>query len=172
MYVPIPTMRRSRLNGKPIQNQSAFFSPGTFISGLFPKTYTLALSAPGYDAWTENAPVVPSLVTEMKYAVLVPKTATNVATGTAAVAGYFEANGDVVVTNASATITWLGKVIGYGTVVSHSTDLKTAIIRTMSARTGATTYSLYDFTAATSTQPFRAAQTIEYQIHANNQCFH
>jgi hypothetical protein len=126
-------------------------SPGTFISGLFPKTYTLALSAPGYDAWTESAPVVPSLVTEMKYAVLVPKTATNVATGTAAVASYFETNGDVAVTNASATITWLGKVIGHGTVVSHSTDLKTAIIHTVSARTGATTYSLYDFTATTST---------------------
>lgn len=141
------------LNGKPIQNQSAFLSPGTFISGLFPKTYTLALSSSGYDSWTESAPVTPSLVTEMKYAVLVPKNATNVATDTAAVSGYFEANGDVVVTsaNANATIGWLGKTIGYGTVISHSTDLKTAIIRTVSARTGATTYSLYDFTTATST---------------------
>ena len=73
------------------------------------------------------------------------------ATGTAAVAGYFEADGSVVVTNASATITWLGKTIGYGVVTSHSTDLKTAIIRTVSAKTGATTYSLYDFTNATST---------------------
>jgi hypothetical protein len=146
-----PNNAQITLNGKLIQNQSAFLSPGTFISGLFPKTYTLALSAPGYDAWTENAPVVPSLVTEMKYAVLVPKTATNVATGTAAVANYFETNGNVVVTNANATITWLGKTIGYGTVVSHSANLKTAIIRTIRASTGATTYSLYDFTAATST---------------------
>jgi hypothetical protein len=152
IYVrPYPNNAQITLNGKPVQNQSAFLSPGTFISGLFPKTYTLALSVPGYDAWTESAPVVPSLVTEMKYAVLVPKTATNVATGTAAVAGYFEADGNVVVANASATITWLGKVIGYGAVVSHSTDLKTAVIRTVSAHTGATTYSLYDFTAATST---------------------
>jgi hypothetical protein len=148
-----PNNAQITLNGKPVQNQSAFLSPGTFISGLFPKTYTLALSATGYDAWTENAPVTPSLVTEMKYAVLVPKMATNVATNTAAVAGYFEANGDAVITsaNASATITWLGKIIGYGAVVSHSTDLRTAIIRTVSARTGATAYSLYDFTAATST---------------------
>jgi hypothetical protein len=139
------------LNGKPVQNQSAFLSPGTFISGLFPKTYTLTLSASGYDAWTEMPQVVPSLVTEMKYAVLVPDKATNVATGTAAAAGYFEADANVVVTNASATILWLGKIIGYGTVVSHSTDLKTAIIRTVSARTGATTFLLYDFTNATST---------------------
>jgi hypothetical protein len=146
-----PNNAQITLNGKPVQNQSAFLSPGTFVSGLFPKTYTLTLSASGYDAWTESAPVVPSLVTEMKYAVLVPKTATNVATGTAAVGSYFETNGDMVVANASATITWLDKVIGYGTVVSHSTDLKTAIIRTVSERTGTTTYSLYDFTAAAST---------------------
>jgi hypothetical protein len=139
------------LNGKAVQNQSAFLSPGTFISGLFPKTYTVALSAPGYDAWTEDAIVVPSLVTEMKYAVLVPKTATNVATDTVAAAGFFEADGDVVVDNTSATISWLGKTIGYGVVVSHSADLRTMIIRTMSARTGATTFSLYDFTTATST---------------------
>lgn len=152
IYVrPYPNNAQIMLNGKPVQNQSAFLSPGTFISGLFPKTYTLTLTALGYDAWTESAPVIPSLVTEMKYAVLVPKTATNVATGTAAVAGYFEADGNVVVANASATITWLGKVIGYGAVVSHSADLKTAIIRTASERTGAPTYSLYDFTAATST---------------------
>lgn len=139
------------LNGKPVQNQSAFLSPGTFIAGLFPKTYTLALAADGYDAWTEDAQVVPSLVTEMKYAVLVPKTATNVATNTAAVAGFFEADGSVVVQNASATISWLGKTIGYGVIVSHSADLRTAIIRTVNARTGATTFSLYDFTTATST---------------------
>ncbi|MGD1003466.1 MAG: hypothetical protein ABR884_02725 [Minisyncoccia bacterium] len=152
IYVRIyPNNAQIALNGKLVQNQSAFLSPGTFISGLFPKTYTLTLTALGYDAWTENAPVVPSLVTEMKYAVLVPKTATNVATGTAAVAGYFETNGGVVVANASATITWLGKVIGYGAVVSHSTDLKTVIIRTVSAHASTTAYSLYDFTAATST---------------------
>ncbi len=139
------------LNGKPIQNQSAFLSRGTFISGLFPKTYTLTLTEAGYDAWTENAQVAPSLVTEMKYAVLVPKNAVNVATDTAAVGGFFEADGNIVVQNASATISWRGKVIGYGTIVSHSTDLRTAIIRTISEKTGATTYSLYDFTAATST---------------------
>jgi len=146
-----PNNAEIMLNGKPVQNQSAFLSPGTFISGLFPKAYTLTLKAAGYDAWAEDPQVVPSLVTEMKYAVLVPDKATNVATATAAVAGYFEADGSVVVTNASATVTWLGKTIGYGAVTSHSTDLKTAVIRTVSAKTGVTTYSLYDFTNATST---------------------
>jgi hypothetical protein len=139
------------LNGKSVQNQSAFLSRGTFISGLFPKTYTLSLAAMGYDAWTENAQVLPSLVTEMKYAVLVPKAATNVATSTPSVSNFFEVGGDIVTTNSSGTIAQLGKTIGYGAVVSHSTDLKTAIIRRISAATGATMYSLYDFTDATNT---------------------
>jgi hypothetical protein len=139
------------LNGKSVQNQSAFLSSGTFISGLFPKAYTLTLAAAGYDAWTESAQVLPSLVTEMKYAVLVPKTALNVATSDAAVSNFFEVGGDVVATDASGTITWLGKTIGHGVVISHSTDLKTAIIRGVNAKTGAATYSLYDFAAATST---------------------
>ncbi|HEY5221233.1 MAG TPA: hypothetical protein VIJ29_03790 [Candidatus Paceibacterota bacterium] len=146
-----PDNAQITLNGKPIQNQSGFLSPGTFISGLFPKNYTLTLKATGYDAWTEMPQVVPSLVTEMKYAVLVPNKATNVATGTAAVAGYFEAAGNVVVTNANATVSGVGKIIGYGTVVSHSTNLKTAVIRAVNAKTGIATYSLYDFTNATST---------------------
>ncbi len=146
-----PITAKITLNGELVQNRSAFLSPGTFISGLFPKTYTLTLKAAGYDAWTEMPQVVPSLVTEMKYAVLVPDKATNVATATAAVTGYFEANGSVFVTNASATVTWLDKTIGYGAVTSHSTDLKTAVIRTVSAKTGGATYSLYDFTNATST---------------------
>jgi len=146
-----PAAAQITLGGKPVENQSASLSPGTFVSGLFPKTYSLTLSAPGYDAWTEDAQVVPALVTEMKFAVLVPKTATNVATATPAVANFFEANGEVVTTNPSGTIAWLGKTIGYGAVVSHSADLKTAIIRTVSTRTGAITWWFYDFTNTTST---------------------
>jgi hypothetical protein len=146
-----PNNAQITLNGAAIRNQSAFLSPGTFISGLFPKTYSLALSSPGYDAWHEDAQVAPALVTEMKYAVLVPQTATNVATNTASVSGFFEAEGDIVTVNASSSITWRGKKIGYGAIVSHSTDLKGAIIRTVNAETGRATYSLYNFTAATST---------------------
>jgi hypothetical protein len=146
-----PDNAQITLSGKSIQNQSAFLSRGTFISGLFPKTYTLTLAAAGYDAWSESAAVLPSLVTEMKYAVLVPKTAINVATSDTAVGDFFEVGGDVVAEDASGTIAWLGKTIGSGAVVSHSTDLKTAIIRGTNAKTGAVTYSLYNFTNATST---------------------
>lgn len=150
-----PSSAEITLNGKPIQNQSAFLTSGTFISGLLPKTYTLKLSAPGYDAWVESAPVSPTLVTTMKYAVLVPASSTTIATS-GPISNYFEADGGVVTESGSGAITWLGKTIAYGTIVSHSADLKTAIIGSVSARTGATVYSLYNFTDATST-PLAAA---------------
>ena len=43
-----PEDARIFLNGKSVQNQSGFLSRGTLISDLFPKTYRLALTAPGY----------------------------------------------------------------------------------------------------------------------------
>ena len=146
-----PDNAQITLSGKPVQNQSAFLNRGTFISGLFPKTYTLTLAAAGYDAWSESAAVLPSLVTEMKYAVLVPKMAVNVATSDAVVSDFFEVNGNIIAENESSAITWLNKTVGHGTITSHSTDLKTAIIRGISATNDVTTYSLYDFVTATST---------------------
>jgi hypothetical protein len=64
------------LNGKPVANDVGFLSPGTLISDLLPKTYTVSLKATGYDAWQENATVAPSQVVQFKYAVLVPTIAT------------------------------------------------------------------------------------------------
>lgn len=60
------------LDNKAVQNQSGFLAPGTLISDLLPQTYHLALTATGYDDWQENASVAPSLVTQFKYAVLIP----------------------------------------------------------------------------------------------------
>ncbi len=152
-----PANAEITLNGKPVQNQSAFLSSGTFISGLFPKTYTLQLTDAGYDAWSESPQVLPSLVTEMKYAVLIPDTGINVATSEG-VGNFFEVSDNVVTANTSGTITWRGIVIGHGMIVSHSADLKTVIIRSGGGNAGVgvsgagiATYSLYNFTSATST---------------------
>jgi hypothetical protein len=70
------------LDGKPIQSELGLLSRGTLINGLLPHSYTLALATPGYDSWQETAAVAQSLVTEFKYAVLVPGKATTTATGT------------------------------------------------------------------------------------------
>ena len=61
------------LNGKSIQNQSGFLSPGTLVSNLLPRSYRLELQSTGYHEWEENAAVEPALVTPFKYAVLVPE---------------------------------------------------------------------------------------------------
>jgi hypothetical protein len=128
------------LDGKPIPNESNFLSHGTLITNLYPKTYTLGLSVPGYDTWKEDAAVAPSLVVEMKYAVLVPQTGTAVAT-TSDITNFFVIGGDHVDAHANGAITWRSVAIATGTIVSHSTDLKNMIYRAPNG-----SYFLYDFT--------------------------
>jgi len=123
-----------------IPNQSNFLSHGTLISNLFPKNYTLGLKLPGYDAWKENADVAPSLVVEMKYAVLVPQAGIAVAT-TSDIVNFFVIGNDHVDEHANGMITWRNVAIGTGAIVSHSTDLKNMIYRSQKG-----SYALYDFT--------------------------
>lgn len=61
------------LNGDPVTNESGFLSPGTLISDLLPRSYSVVLKAPGYNTWRENTTVVPSLVSQFTYAVLIPQ---------------------------------------------------------------------------------------------------
>ncbi len=128
------------LNGVSIPNQSNFLSHGTLISDLYPKNYTLSLSLAGYDAWQETASVEPSLVVEMKYAVLVPQTGTSIAT-TSDIVNYFAINGDNVEQHMNGAITWRDMTVATGSIVSHSTDLKNMIYEDTRGN-----YDLYDFT--------------------------
>lgn len=132
------------LNGKPIVNQAGFLSQGTFLTELFPRTYALALKAPGYADWHENAPVLPSLVTEFKYAVLVPLAPRTVAT--TSVKNIFTASGEIVVQTETNAIMWRGKTIGRGTIVGGSANFENIIFKN-----AAGDYLLYDFDDATST---------------------
>jgi hypothetical protein len=135
------------INGKSTQNKSGFLSPGTFISDLFPKSYTITLKEAGYDTWTETAPVTPSMVVQMKYAVLVPDTGINVATSDTAVQNFFESGGNIIAIDAANSgILWRGKKIATGVIISHSTDLKNFIYQSAAANN-----VLYDLTEATTT---------------------
>jgi hypothetical protein len=134
------------INGKATQNKSGFLSPGTFISDLFPKNYTVTLAKQGYDAWSEIAPVAPAMVVQMKYAVLVPNTGTNVATSET-VQNFFEAGGNIITTEAAnAAISWRGKKIATGVIISHSANLKNFIYQSATGND-----VLYDLTEATTT---------------------
>jgi hypothetical protein len=85
IYVrPYPENSSIYLDGKPIQNQAGFLSAGTLISDLLPRTYNISLKSAGYDDWQENAAVAPALVTQFKYAVLVPTDGTPVTSSTRA----------------------------------------------------------------------------------------
>jgi hypothetical protein len=133
------------LDGKPIPNQSNFLNHGTLISNLFPKNYVIGLSLAGYDGWQENADVTPSLVVEMKYAVLVPQDGTAVATSSD-VQNFFASNGELVDQHTNGAITWRRVTVGNGTIMSHSSNLKNMIYRDVAGN-----YELYDFTTQKTT---------------------
>lgn len=74
LYVrTFPTDALLTLDGEPIENASWLLREGTLIDSLFPKTYVLEVSAPGYLPWRQTLLVEPSQVTERKYVVLVPE---------------------------------------------------------------------------------------------------
>ncbi len=70
------------INNKYVDKKPGLLNRGRFISNLFPKNYNLTLKSDGYYDWTENVQVSPSLVSELKYAVLIPKNYEVAATGT------------------------------------------------------------------------------------------
>jgi len=122
------------LNGKSVENKAGILSHGTLISDLFPKTYAVSLKKDGYADWHENTGVLPALVTELKYAVLVPNVPVAV-------------SGKTILETPGGAILWNGKKIARGTIVSKSADSQSVIVK--NTVTGA--YSLYDLSAATST---------------------
>jgi hypothetical protein len=139
-----PKDARITLDGKPVANQSGILSSGTLLSGLFPRTYRLALLEDGYLSWEENVAVLPSLVTELKYAVLVPQTPAAVSTDT--VEHFFVTSGETVVQMPNNAIIWRETMIGRGDIISRSSNFQNVIMKS-----AAGTYSLYDFTQSTST---------------------
>src|SRR3989344_4090625 len=61
------------LDGKAVRSKNGIFTNGTLVNNLIPKNYILELKAQGYEPWREYITVQPSLVSEVKYAVLVPQ---------------------------------------------------------------------------------------------------
>ncbi len=117
------------LNGKQVRNESGFLSRGTLISDLFPKNYHLALTAPGYDDWNETATVDPSFVVNHQYAVMVPATPADVATGTIV---HFDATVNGIVSEATdGSISENGEPIGAGKILAVSPDAQSVVFQTV-----------------------------------------
>jgi hypothetical protein len=74
IYVrPHPSKAQIFLDFKPIKRGFSFFDSGILINSLFPKKYLLEIKMAGYKEWKRHIEVLPSLVSEVKYAVLVPE---------------------------------------------------------------------------------------------------
>jgi hypothetical protein len=132
------------LDNKPIQSQIGILSRGTLINGLIPRTYTLALTEPDYDAWQESAAVEPSMVTEFKYAVLVPDKATTVATGTLT---DFALTGAGLALRTPSGILTDGKSLGRGTLAATDGPRTSGFLFVRPSGT----YDWYDPTASSTT---------------------
>ena len=118
----VPEHADIHLNGKPVQNKTGVLTRGTFINGLFPKNYKLALNAEGYLDWEEHIAVKPSLVSEIKYAVLIPKTAERV--GASSVKNFWLVNQKPLIQNERGELLWDGAKLNGGEVIGWTGDFK------------------------------------------------
>jgi len=110
------------LDNKPVENKSWFLQSGTLINNLFPKNYKLKLELNGYHSWQENVSVVPTLVTEVKYAVLVPRNPETVATATIKTFWLFGDN--IILEDENNNLLLQGRKIGKGEVLGWTNDNK------------------------------------------------
>lgn len=117
-----PQQADIHLNGRPIQNKSGILDRGTFIGSLFPKNYTLTLSADGYRTWEEHITVKQSLVSEIKYGVLIPKIPDNITTSS--VKTFWVINQEPVIQNEHDALLWAGKKLSGNRVIGWTGDFK------------------------------------------------
>lgn len=149
------------LNGKYVDKNPGLLDSGRFISNLFPKNYKLKLSGDGYLDWTENIQVAPSLVTELKYAVLIPKNQEDAYRG---FVKDFYADNDQLIINSGTSLLFGGKKIKGDKVVFQNGDSKTALTE----NTGAGTYFINYFNGNTPTSTNLNPKLTNYGIEPSN----
>ncbi len=102
------------LDGESIESNSGLFQKGTLLGGLFPKNHSLELSYPGYRPWKRTVSVVPSKVTEITNAVLIPEAITQVTTtasSTTSIVAFWLLGNNILLQNASGTLTFQSSTI-------------------------------------------------------------
>ena len=114
------------LDGKPIQSGVGFISRGTLITDLLPRTYSLRLTKNGFLPWQEQAAVSPSVVTEFKYAVMIPQQAIMVSYGP--FINVIPTPYGLVTQSASGTIIQNGHVIARGGAITFDPSFSTNLL--------------------------------------------
>ena len=108
------------LDNKLIKNESWFLQNGTLVNNLFPKTYELKLELNNYQPWREHVSVQPTLVSELKYAVLVPKNSLLVSTST--VKNFWLLGNDLAVESENDDLVMGDTKIGKGKILGWTSD--------------------------------------------------
>ncbi len=112
------------LNDKYVDKKPGLLDSGRFINSLFPKNYKLKLSGTGYMDWAEHVEVSPSLVTELKYAVLIPKGQESAYKGQ--VRNFSVDNGQLI-TSSGDSLIFNGKKIKGDKVIFQNGNSRTAL---------------------------------------------
>ena len=160
LYVrPYPSDADISLNHVPAKKSFALFDKGAFIANLFPKRYTLTLTRDGYRTLERHISVLPALVTELKFAVLIPKVAVHIGDATRDV---WAKGGALLTQSATGTlISETGAVRG-DTVLGTTLDLGTVLTREKK------TYFLTDTRASTTMNVTRLAARLGVTLTGNS----
>ncbi len=119
------------LDNRPVKNDSGLLQRGTLISGLFPGSHDLKLVTDGYKLWQESISVLPSLVSEAKYAVLIPEETRTITTGT--FKNFWVVGDKIIMQNWSDGLFRDGEKIGTGEISGWTKDSKNILIFNSSA---------------------------------------
>lgn len=121
------------INDKKIDKKPGLLDRGRFVGNLFPKNYKISFVSDGYLDWTEHIQVKPSLVSEIKYAVLVPKNQESAATGT--VKNFWVDSEQLVVNPGNGTLLSNGDKIRGDKVVLQNSDSDIVLTEKSSPKT-------------------------------------
>lgn len=73
LYVrPLPSSAMVAIDEKEITDKTSLFSNGFFENNIIPDIYTVSVRAEGYETWQKRIRILPSLITQFKYVVLIP----------------------------------------------------------------------------------------------------
>ena len=127
-----PPKAKIYLNDRPVKNESWFFQNGTLLDNLFPKHYRVKLVLDGYHTWHQTVEVIPSFVSEVKYAVLISKTPEKVLAGP--LSNFFRINNELVTQDNEGALTWRGRKLPGDTVVGATDDAKRLLTKDSKTR--------------------------------------
>jgi len=146
-----PSKAQIFLDYKPIKRGFSFFDSGVLINGLFPKKYLLEIKMSGFKEWKRHIEVLPSLVSEIKYAVLVPENyleLNNINFPTSTISSFLIGpDNNFIFLDNQNNIFYNKKIISNSKIIDAKEDLRAILTYDLKNKN----YFLWDFEKSTST---------------------